>query len=395
MRGCAAQAIAWQRALPESARWGNLIAADLDGDGTVSVVSIAGNREVVALRAVGGETTVRWRHPGAGTVAAADFDGDGAKEVAMLGWEPSGEGNATVVEGTGTLLWRRPIAGFPGPLEPWNFGTLTTLAAGRLSGADHDDLLVFARRSTMHSDEGHAFSGPDGQLLWSRTSASDGERDWGFGGTPVALHDTDADGAEDIISLYPVNLTIVSGKDGKQLVGRSAAGDSIFPGIWAAYGEPTVFDHDRDGTPELTWNGGYCLGMTDLAGSTLWATTPAAVGVPCDADGDGAWEIASPLASQLRWFEPLKGETRWTLDLPGPASQVAAADVDGDRVEEAVLACGKWLIAAHALAGAPSVLWQLECSASIAEFVLADTDADGALEAVLRGADGLLYGVDG
>jgi len=393
-QGCRAQPVAWTRTLPERARWGNLLAADLDGDGSATIISTAANREVVALKGAD-PATVRWRHRGAGTLAAADFDGDGANEVAVLAWEPSGEGNATVIEGSGKVLWHTPIAGFPGPLEPWNFSTLTTLAAGRLSGGANDDLIVFARRSTMHSDEGYALSGVDGHLLWHCAAVSDGERNWGFGGTPVALFDTDGDKSEDIISLYPVNLTVVSGRDGKQLVGRSAAGDSIFPGTWAAYSEPTLFDHNGDGVPELTWNGQYCLGITDLKGDTLWGRTPPATGFPVDADGDGTYEIASPLGKTMRWLDPANGEVRWTLELPSSATQIAIADVDGDRSEEAVLACGKLLIAAHVKGGQPSILWQLEAPASISEFILADTDSDGGLEAVLAGADGQLYGVDG
>jgi len=360
----------------------------------VTVIAAAGNREVVALKGTD-PPAVRWRQEGAGTLAAADFDGDGAKEVAMLGWEPSGEGCAIVVGGSGEVLWRTPIAGFPGPLEPWNFSTLTTLAAGRLSGAEHDDLLVFARRSTMHSDEGYALSGWDGSLLWHCPGVSDGERTWGFGGTPVALSDTDGDSADDIISLYPVNLTLVSGRDGKQLVGRSAAGYSIFPGIWAAYSEPTLFDYTGDGVPELTWNGQYCLGITNLKGDTLWGKTPPATGFPVDADGDGAFEIASPHGNTMRWLDPASGDVKWTLDLPGNAVQFAIADVDGDGTEEAIVACGKQLVAAHAPGGQPKVLWQLEAPASIQEFIIADTDGDGGLEIVLAGADGLLRAIDG
>jgi outer membrane protein assembly factor BamB len=390
---CRAEPVAWTRTLPERARWGNLLAADLDGDGTVTVISTAANREVVALK--GTDQSVRWRHRGAGTLAAADFDGDGAKEVAMLGWEPSGEGNVTVIDGSGEVLWQTPIAGFPGPLEPWNSSTLTTLAAGKLSGAAHDDLIVFARRSTMHSDEGYALSGPDGRLLWHCPAVSDGERNWGFGGTPVALFDTDGDGADDIISLYPVNLTVVSGRDGKQLVGRSAAGDSIFPGIWAAYSEPTLFDYTGDGVPELTWNGQYCLGITNLTGDTLWGKTPPATGFPADADGDGRCEIASPVGKTMRWLDPANGEARWTLDLPANAGPFAIADVDGDGAEEAVVACGKLLVAVSAKDGQPAIRWQLEAPSAVEEFILADTDGDGALEAVLSCADGLLRGVDG
>ncbi|MBM3500171.1 MAG: hypothetical protein FJX74_16060 [Armatimonadetes bacterium] len=395
LAACQARPLAWSRTRPERARWGNLIAADLDGDERVSVVTTTANREVAALGFRDGEPTERWRHRGAGTLAAGDFDGDGAKEAAMLGWEPSGEGNVTVIDGSGERQWRAPIAGFPGPLEPWNFGTLTTLAVGRLGGATHDDMLVFARRSTMHSDEGHALNGRDGSPLWRRPTVSDGAQEGGFGGVPVALYDVDGDGGADAINLYPVNLSVVSGRDGAQLVGRSAAGDSIFPGIWAAYSEPTLFDYTGDGAPELTWNGQYCLGMTNLQGDTLWAKTPPATGFPCDADGDGRWEMASAQGTTLRWLDPTTGDERWTLPLPGTAGAFAIADVDGDGAEETLVACGQRLVAASAPEGRPRVLWELEAPAGIEEFILADTNADDRLEAVLQCADGVLRGVKG
>jgi hypothetical protein len=268
------------------------------------------------------------------------------------------------------------------------------LAAGRLSGGPQEDLIVFSRRSTMHSDEGHAFRGTDGASLWSRTESFDGTVTWGFGGTPVVTYDTNGDGAEDVISLYPVNLTVVSGRDGAQLVGRSAAGNDIFPGIWAAYATPTVFDFEKDGTPELVWNGGYCIGITDLAGITRWANTPAAVGCPVDANGDGVWDLASTAGNTLRWMNPADGSIRWSLELPANASSSAVADIDGDGVEEVLVACGNQLLAAHVKEGQPKILWQLQAPTAILSFLLADTDGDRKLEIVLSGEDGFLYGVE-
>ncbi|MEW6749739.1 MAG: hypothetical protein AB1505_02025 [Candidatus Latescibacterota bacterium] len=418
--GGTARPLAWERILPErpAGGAGDPIAADLDGEGHVTVVSLAANRDVVALtppkappasgsappdagasaapRAPAGSgiaaPMLRWRRPGTGPLCAADFDGDGHPEVAFLSWDVSGQGTAEVVAATGRTRWRAIVHGFPGPLEPWNFGTLTGLAAGRFTGGEHDDLIVFSRRSTMHSDEGHAFRGPDGAGLWSRAESFDGTTTWGFGGAPVAVHDVDGDGAEDIVSLYPVNLTVVSGRDGAQLAGRSAASDDIFPGIWAAYAIPFLFDFEGTGAPALVWNGGYCLGITDLAGNTRWASTPAATGYPTRVGG--AWHLASTCEATLRWMGPADGTIRWSLPLPAAAGPAAVADVDGDGTEEVIVACGDRLVAAHVKDGSPALLWNLRAPAPILGLILADTDGDGLLEVVLSCGDGFLYGVN-
>lgn len=393
---CRVRPVTWRRSKPVAASWGNLVAADLDGSGQATVVSVAAASHVVAVtppRDPAAAPRLRWRRLGAPTLAAADLVGDGRRHVALLGWQPSGEGAAVVLKADGEVRWSRPMAGFPGPMEPWNYGTLTVLATGKLSGAKHDDLIVFARRSTMHSDEGFALNGPDGNLLWHRDTSFDGHVTWEFGGTPVALTDTNGDGCDDIISLYPVNLTVVSGKDGTQLVGRSGATGEIFPGVWEAYGLPTVWDLDGDGQQELVWNSPYGLGVSDLQGNGRWCLPPAD-GFPIAA-GDGTYQLVSSREGMLRWIEPVRGDIVQTLTLPAQASSLAIADIDGDGIEEAVLACGKHLVAAHVKDGQPSIVWSLETPTTFSEFILADTDGDGRLEVVLLGGDGRLYGVDG
>ncbi|HJN15860.1 MAG TPA: hypothetical protein QGH10_10235, partial [Armatimonadota bacterium] len=234
--------VAWERTLPRRAKWGNVIAADMDGKGELTIAATAANDRVLGLTSDG---EPRWERTGAGTIAAGDLDADGDSELAFLGWDESGNGVATAVDGRGKAIWSERIGRFPGPMEPWNFGTLTTLGIGKLSGGAQDDVIVFARRSTMHSDEGYALRGTDGEVLWHRDGVSDGgTTTWGFGGTPVVMVDVNGDGCEDVVSEYPVNLSVVSGKDGEQLVGRTAANDSIFPGVWAAYASPTLWDYD-------------------------------------------------------------------------------------------------------------------------------------------------------
>jgi hypothetical protein len=383
-----------ERSLPEESSWGPLIAARLAKEEAPSVIAMAGCRTVAALACREGKPRELWRRPGAGPLAAADFDGDGKKEVAALSWEPSGEGNATVFRAGGGILWATPLHGFPGPLEPWNFGTLTCLACGRFTGAEHEDLLVFARRSTMHSDEGFLLDGKSGKIVWHLDHVLDRGEEMGFGGTPVAVLDHDGDGAEDIHSLYPVNYTIVRGNDGKQLLGRSAADDGVFQGIWAAYATPVLFCFNAKESPDLLWSGGYCLGMTDLEGKARWALTPAQNGYPVDFDGSGKHVIGALNGDKLSAYEPDRGKLLWQLPLGAKCEGAVAADIDGDGAEEMVVFQGARLRSLGARGGAPVLKWELELPAAIRDVILADIDGDSKLEVVALAADGFLYGIE-
>ena len=140
------------------------------------------------------------------------------------------------------------------------------------------------------------------------------------------------------------------------------------------------------------WNGGYCIGMTDLAGNTRWASEPAAMGYPVRARG--RWWLASTCQDTLRWMDPADGRVCASLTLPSSAGPAAVADVDGDGDEELVVACQEHLVAARLQGESAVQLWQVQAPAPILNFVLADTDGDGLLEAVLLCGDGFLYGVD-
>ncbi|MFH1742513.1 MAG: VCBS repeat-containing protein [bacterium] len=404
LQGVNGEIIGQERTRPEFGNWGSLIAAQFEKNKPATVISACGNREVVALSLANDSPHEIWRQWGAGPLIASDFNGDNVREIAMLGWQPSGEGNITVCNIDGTVLWKTPVQGFPGPLEPWNFGTLTYLAAGEFTGTDHDDLLVFARRSTMHSDEGFLLDGAKGNLVWHRDHAFDGTVTWGFGGTPVAVFDHDGDGVEDIYSLYPVNYTVVKGQDGTQIIGRSAAGDDIFPGIWAAYCTPVSFDFNHDNTPELLWCSNYVLGVTNLEGSTLWGISSKqqsddgeytlANAYPVDWRGSGEYSIAALGGEMLHSYEPEKGQLQWRFPLSGKAKSGVVGDLNGDGRDEIVVVHGENLSCVGIQDDGPKLLWNLSFPEAVQEAICADIDSDGKLEIVVLTSHGFLYGLN-
>lgn len=332
----------------------------------------------------------------------SDFKGDGARTVACLGWEPSGEGNVTMRNADGKVLWTRAMAGFPGPLEPWNFGALTYAGPGRFTGTNRSDLIVFARRSTMHSDEGFLLNGATGEIVWRRDGSYDGNLTWGFGGTPIVAADQDGDGADDIVSLYPVNLTVVSGRDGKQLVGRTAA-NALFPGIWGAYCTPTAFDLTGSQKEVLVWASGYVVGITDFSGTPRWFVAPEkqndmisnnVSAYPIEGTTPDAYNLAVVNGDRLTAYDSLHGNRLWDFTLPGSAKQALIADLDGDQHDDLLFWFENKVGAVALKQGHPEMLWTVEMPAFVHDVIVADTKGDGGLEAVVTCSNGFIYGLN-
>ena len=384
----------------ENWRGGYLIAARLGGDPHCSIAAVAGNRDVVCLSATENKPTIRWRGDGGGPLLAADFDGDGTSEIAMLGEASSGQGKVSLRNGDGTVGWSVDFPRFPGPFRPWNRSALTGLSCGRFTESDRDDLIVFTRRSTMQSDEGHCLSGRDGSLLWKQTTSFDGTRNWGFGGKPIASFDHDGDGNDDLYSLYPVNYTVSRGQDGHQLIGRSSAGEDILPGMWAAYATPTLFDFDEDRSPELVWAGPYCLGITDVAGETRWGINPRTEfphslrgAYPVDWQGDGNFTLLAVTQGMLYSFDPVTGDRQWQFALPA-ADKALIGDLDGDGRDEAALICGERISGVSVENGQARIDWTIRLPDECVDAILADTDGDHKLELLVLTGAGLLFAIE-
>jgi hypothetical protein len=254
----------------------------------------------------------------------------------------------------------------------------------------------------MHSDEGFLLDGRDGKLLWTcaevRTpDMAPDTRGWGCGGGDVAAADADGDGLDDLVSLYPVNYSVLRGRDGVLLRSVSAA-SGLFEGVWGAYATPRVLDLDGDGRPDVLWSGPYHQGATALDGKVLWhhrgGTGPATA---ADIDGDGRPEIASigweKGGAGLRILDARTGEVRFELVLPGnPRADITAADIDAGRGEELLFAAGRVLRAVGAAGGKLVVLWEVELPAEPAgEVAVADADGDNRSEILFSARDGAVH----
>jgi hypothetical protein len=380
-----------------------VVAAAMAPGGPRLVLCEGADNDILALAPPsrpGEAPRLRWRLPGAGPVVLADLKGDGSRCALFANWAETGEGEMVAADARGRRVWRRRIAGFPGPHPPWNLGGITTWWAGRFSDPNRDDVWVSARRSTMHSDEAWVLRGRDGAPLWHlrevRTNATPAEgRGWGAGGSFVCAADVDGDGLEDVVSLYPVNYMAAKGTTGA-LIHSIEAASGLFEGVWGAYCQPIVTDCNGDGVEEILWCGPYHHGLTTLDCRVLWVhpggASTAGLG---DVDGDGKLELGFTgweRGKGLRCLDAATGAQKWEWPLAdNPRALVYTADVDGDGCEEFVFAVGTTLYAVNGRGGAPHVVWQASLPAAPGTLAFADTDNDGAVEILFLGTDSVIY----
>lgn len=240
--------------------------ADFDGDGTPDLATAAragGQIEVTISRGIGNGTFAAIATaslPGVANgsrihgylpnISAADFDGDGDPDIAVVGTDSVAE----LRWADGTLLppvETQVAAATPGS-EPEGDGSLTLLehgpsATGDFNGDGIADLVVEAQDSNFSGNTVVALTGrADGAFDQVVTSPGSGYSN------AFTAADLDGDGNLDILG---------SGSDtnvsSANLVALYGVGDGSFePKATLAtpvgYLEPAVSDIDRDGDPDIT-----------------------------------------------------------------------------------------------------------------------------------------------
>ena len=360
--GAGARPIPYEAALNVAtgiSRPNSLVADDLDGDGDLDLVAAAfdGNRitwyENDGTPAVGGWTPrdIATVVSGASSVAVADVDGDGDRDVVCAAYLA---GDVLWYENDGT-----PLDG------GWTSHTIDGSASGAISAcaADIDgdgdpDVLVAAYDANQFIIYENSGAGPP---AWTKHAFSN----VASGAVSVCAADLDRDGdldlvgatqnADDVLwyqndgTLNLANWTLwtVDGSfDGVQSVTTADVdGDGYLDVLAAAVNADDVVWYENDGTPAGN-------GWTKRTIDPLLDGASAAV--PADLDGDGDVDVlaAGQIANDVTWYENdgagPPGWTRHTID--GTASgalAVVAEDLDRDGDMDLMAAC----------AGAGTIVW--------------------------------------
>jgi len=388
-----------------------VIAADLRGDGRPLVVATAPGDFVVAVeppRDEHGEPRLLWRVAGRGEgpedgVSAADLNGDGTQEVVLARADEEGRASVVALRHDGSVLWSRSFPRFHGRREVYRLGGLRHLFVARLTDPARYDVVVNVMRTSMHSDESYALSGPTGDVLWHHDSAAvwneQGEptgEAWGYGGFEMAFCDLVGDGREEMLFEYPINYWMADGATGDLLRSRSMG--KFFPEVTAYYGRPAVADLVPGGGPELLFDSSYVLGVMTPEPKAVWSCPTGTYqrdGIG-DVSGDGRLAVGGAgYDARFRCFDGATGEIRWEVPLAGTCTSTVTTDVDGDGRDEFLVGVDRRVVAVGETAeGAGAIEWQCELPAAPTTPAIADTDGDGLAEIIVMGGDGVVYCLD-
>jgi hypothetical protein len=265
----------------------------------------------------------------------------------------------------------------------------------------------------MHSDIGQLLDGRTGAVIWRQDKAALPKQfTWGYAGIPPAVADLDQDGADELISLYPVCFWVADGRSGQLKHGVELASRKRLP-AWAAYGEPMLHSFTGRKQLEVLLDSQYILGLLDTNGAPLWnagvrpdfptsanardpAQTTQVKHALVDFDGDGVFEIGSGgYGDGVRAIDPRDGKTLWSLSAPEPTCpRVSAANIDGRRGDELIYVAGSRLITISGNRSSGKILWEWQGPARLSMPAIADVDGDGFAEIVVQAADGSVHCVD-
>jgi len=374
------------------------VAADLDGDGSLEVLTTTSSNELRVLdpsgAGLGEEPAVRWsfRALWAQEPTTTDLDGDGRREVPVRGGATRADPAVVLLDSAGDPIWSRTFEGYGNPPGP--------VATGELGGDDTLDLALVIPDEARPAAERQrivALDGSSGEVLWEVG------RDYAKGF--LLLADADADGRQDVIVSRREAFEVLDGEDGAPLVD--------IPG---SFGSRThvLADFDGDGAPEVLAPNDSDVGLKllELSGEVAWVAPYAYplevwnrwVGVfgreeglgVLQPNGRGSLQARSGLDGSALWPAPvfLRGGRALAED-PGDSvdvSGVTVCDVDGDDGEEALVGTADGHLLAVDLADG-AVDWDLDLGWRVGAPIVADLDGDGRLDVLVATDDGLLLAV--
>jgi outer membrane protein assembly factor BamB len=306
--------------------------ADLDKDGKPEILAAdSSSGRLVCLDGAGREKwAIQLPNSTDSPPAVADLDGDGTIEIVVGSmWRKGGAGDVTVYSAaTQKAVWTRSVKGCV-QSEPC------------LVDLDGDKVLDVIVTSWRGDNAVHAFSGKDGQDLWTFATMGD------------------EDDAKEHMGMYHGVSAAPLTKGGPLRIAFATCSSK----------RGTLFVVDAKGA--LVWK--------KMLGEYLFAPTTIA-----DLDGDGESEIVA-VGQRTHVFSP-DGKLKWKADL-GSTRGPAIADVDGDGDRDLVLgARGRKAVALDGSTG--RTLWSVDATAVEHRFeeldsapLIADFDGDGTLDA--------------
>ncbi len=368
-----------------------LLAADILGDARNELL-VYQEPAATVLQFTGDALQERARFESGAPPALADFNGDGALEVAVMAVSPTALPSVAVrdLREAGAARWQTV---FPEPPEPGLPQPRTAyLRAGRFTGGPGDDLYVWAGTPSVRSA---VLDGRTGAIVWERCQAPGSERYWGPSVNLASVYDVNADGNDDLVFTNPDYYCVASGPTGEFLVGPLFPPDIFQQPSQGLYTCPVILARPPQHPLVCLVAGHYFQGALSLTGEPSWYTLPVVGENRCAREGfrlagDGVWQMGFGRENgQFACVDTRDGTVRWQLDLRAAASDATACDVNGDGVAEFLAGTSHGaLLALNDAGNAPNRVWTVELGAAVGAPIAADLDGDARCEIAVPTADG-------
>ncbi|MFM2152333.1 MAG: hypothetical protein RL199_768 [Pseudomonadota bacterium] len=343
------------------------------------------------LRAVRGDTGAPvWtvtdpalRVNGVSSPAAADLDGDGSVEVVTGAWDPAGGpyGGLLAFKADGTLLWRAP-----GHYVGWGGPALADLDADGRPEVVIGNTVLDGATGTERCSGGYTATGDNGEGPLSVVVDVDGDGVMELVAGSMTYHLVKDDtGADRCGRFWPETL-----KD--RLGARLWDG---FPAVADIFDDPAVRTTQNAAEVAVVskgvvrvhdWTGGLLMNPVKLPGGGSGGPPTIA-----DFDGDGRAEIGVAGLGSYTVFKPGRpGNILWTVptqDVSSSTTGSSVFDFDGNGRAEVVYADECFV---HVYDGATGMeVFQVPNSSCTAYEmpVVADVDGDGAAELLVGAND--------